>query len=80
MCQQQQYMENSQVFAKYREPDYASQYSPWSCDTIGSYIGSKEGKSKDSMERMVSHQSISNLILFSVCCGVKLDHFLKIQI
>lgn len=50
--EQQQYMENSQVFAKYREPDYASQYSPWSCDTIGSYIGSKEGKSKDSMERM----------------------------
>ncbi|XP_023860611.1 roquin-1-like isoform X2 [Salvelinus sp. IW2-2015] len=49
---QEQYMENSQVFAKYREPDYASQYSPWSCDTIGSYIGSKEGKSKDSMERI----------------------------
>ena len=75
VCQQQQYMENSQVFAKYREPDYASQYSPWSCDTIGSYIGSKEGKSKDTMERMVSHQSI---ILCSV--GVKLDHLIKFQI
>ncbi|XP_052331765.1 roquin-1-like [Oncorhynchus keta] len=50
--EQQQYLENSQAFSKYREPDYASQYSPWSCDTIGSYIGSKEGKSRDSMERM----------------------------
>uniref|UniRef100_A0AAZ3PKW7 RING-type E3 ubiquitin transferase n=1 Tax=Oncorhynchus tshawytscha TaxID=74940 RepID=A0AAZ3PKW7_ONCTS len=48
----QEYLENSQAFSKYREPDYASQYSPWSCDTIGSYIGSKEGKSRDSMERM----------------------------
>uniref|UniRef100_A0A674DX47 RING-type E3 ubiquitin transferase n=1 Tax=Salmo trutta TaxID=8032 RepID=A0A674DX47_SALTR len=48
----QEYLENSQAFSKYREPDYASQYSPWSCDTISSYIGSKEGKSRDSMERM----------------------------
>uniref|UniRef100_A0A8C1DW06 RING-type E3 ubiquitin transferase n=1 Tax=Cyprinus carpio carpio TaxID=630221 RepID=A0A8C1DW06_CYPCA len=30
-----------------REPDYAGQYSPWSCDTIGSYIGSKDAKPKD---------------------------------
>ncbi|XP_053346566.1 roquin-1 isoform X2 [Clarias gariepinus] len=30
-----------------REPDYAGQYSPWSCDTIGSYIGSKDPKPKD---------------------------------
>ncbi|CAB1314198.1 unnamed protein product, partial [Coregonus sp. 'balchen'] len=50
--EQQQYMENSQAFSKYREPDYASQYSPWSCDTIGSYIGSKEGKSKNNIEMM----------------------------
>uniref|UniRef100_A0A3P8XBU6 RING-type E3 ubiquitin transferase n=1 Tax=Esox lucius TaxID=8010 RepID=A0A3P8XBU6_ESOLU len=48
-----QYMEeNSQVLAKYREQGYASQYSPWSCDIIGSYMGSKEGKSKDNMEVM----------------------------
>ncbi|KAJ7993256.1 hypothetical protein DPEC_G00270560 [Dallia pectoralis] len=44
---QQQYMENSQALANYREPGYASQYSPWSCDVIGSYIGGKEGKSKE---------------------------------
>ncbi|KAL1023185.1 hypothetical protein UPYG_G00037420 [Umbra pygmaea] len=45
---QQQYMEeNSQAFEKYREPDYSNQYSPWSCDIIGSYMGSKDGKSKD---------------------------------
>uniref|UniRef100_A0A8C2JF85 RING-type E3 ubiquitin transferase n=1 Tax=Cyprinus carpio TaxID=7962 RepID=A0A8C2JF85_CYPCA len=30
-----------------REPDYTGQYSPWSCDTIGSYIGSKDAKPKD---------------------------------
>uniref|UniRef100_A0A4W5P5U0 RING-type E3 ubiquitin transferase n=1 Tax=Hucho hucho TaxID=62062 RepID=A0A4W5P5U0_9TELE len=46
------YTQEVRAFSKYREPDYASQYSPWSCDTIGSYIGSKEGKSRDSMERM----------------------------
>lgn len=34
---------------KPREPDYAGQYSPWSCETIGSYIGSKDAKPKDVM-------------------------------
>lgn len=41
--------ENAQAFGKCREPDYAGEYSPWSCDTIGSYIGTKEVKSKDVM-------------------------------
>ncbi|KAJ8395477.1 hypothetical protein AAFF_G00032110 [Aldrovandia affinis] len=46
----QEYMdENSQAFGKCREPEYAGQYSPWSCDTISSYIGSKDAKSKDVM-------------------------------
>lgn len=45
---------------KCREPDYAGQYSPWSCETIGSYIGSKDAKPKDvmvpgAMEMMVSN-------------------------
>ncbi|XP_056388011.1 roquin-1 isoform X1 [Hyla sarda] len=31
---------------KYKGNDY-SQYSPWSCDTIGSYIGTKDAKPKD---------------------------------
>lgn len=44
---------------KCREPDYAGQYSPWSCETIGSYIGTKDAKPKDvmgpgSMDMMVS--------------------------
>lgn len=44
---------------KCREPDYAGQYSPWSCETIGSYIGTKDAKPKDimvpgAMEMMVS--------------------------
>uniref|UniRef100_A0A6Q2Y2I0 RING-type E3 ubiquitin transferase n=1 Tax=Esox lucius TaxID=8010 RepID=A0A6Q2Y2I0_ESOLU len=41
--------DSSQAFGKSREPDYAGQYSPWSCDTIGSYIGSKDAKPKDVM-------------------------------
>ncbi|XP_018609108.2 roquin-1 isoform X2 [Scleropages formosus] len=41
--------ENSKAFGKCRESDYAGQYSPWSCDTIGSYIGTKDIKPKDVM-------------------------------
>ncbi|XP_021468683.2 roquin-1 [Oncorhynchus mykiss] len=41
--------ESSKAFGKCREPDYAGQYSPWSCDTIGSYIGTKDSKPKDVM-------------------------------
>uniref|UniRef100_A0A8C9VIE1 RING-type E3 ubiquitin transferase n=1 Tax=Scleropages formosus TaxID=113540 RepID=A0A8C9VIE1_SCLFO len=41
----EQYIEeNSKAFGKCRESDYAGQYSPWSCDTIGSYIGTKDIK------------------------------------
>ncbi|XP_072297541.1 roquin-1 [Eucyclogobius newberryi] len=41
--------ESSKTIMKCREPDYAGQYSPWSCDTIGSYIGTKDAKPKDVM-------------------------------
>ncbi|XP_071346508.1 roquin-1 isoform X1 [Trachinotus anak] len=41
--------ENSKTIVKCREPDYAGQYSPWSCETIGSYIGTKDVKPKDVM-------------------------------
>uniref|UniRef100_A0AAV2JPT8 Uncharacterized protein n=1 Tax=Knipowitschia caucasica TaxID=637954 RepID=A0AAV2JPT8_KNICA len=41
--------ESSKTLVKCREPDYAGQYSPWSCDTIGSYIGTKDAKPKDVM-------------------------------
>ncbi|XP_063096074.1 roquin-1 isoform X6 [Cavia porcellus] len=34
------------IAGKYKTNDY-SQYSPWSCDTIGSYIGTKDAKPKD---------------------------------
>ncbi|XP_056671545.1 roquin-1 isoform X3 [Monodelphis domestica] len=36
------------VAGKYKGNDY-SQYSPWSCDTIGSYIGTKDAKPKDAV-------------------------------
>ncbi|XP_066548570.1 roquin-1 isoform X2 [Amia ocellicauda] len=46
----QEYMDESPSgFGKRREPDYTTQYSPWSCETIGSYIGSKDVKPKDGM-------------------------------
>ncbi|CAL8370125.1 unnamed protein product [Boreogadus saida] len=38
--------DGSKAFGK---ADYAGQYSPWSCDTIGSYIGTKDAKPKDVM-------------------------------
>uniref|UniRef100_A0A667WCY0 RING-type E3 ubiquitin transferase n=1 Tax=Myripristis murdjan TaxID=586833 RepID=A0A667WCY0_9TELE len=41
--------DSSKAFGKCREPDYAGQFSPWSCDTIGSYIGTKDAKPKEVM-------------------------------
>ncbi|XP_019117662.1 roquin-1 isoform X2 [Larimichthys crocea] len=41
--------ESSKTMMKCRESDYAGQYSPWSCETIGSYIGTKDAKPKDVM-------------------------------
>uniref|UniRef100_A0A8C4DIV7 RING-type E3 ubiquitin transferase n=1 Tax=Dicentrarchus labrax TaxID=13489 RepID=A0A8C4DIV7_DICLA len=41
--------DSSKTIMKCREPDYAGQYSPWSCETIGSYIGTKDAKPKDVM-------------------------------
>ncbi|KAE8610354.1 hypothetical protein XENTR_v10012094 [Xenopus tropicalis] len=38
--------EELKVPGKFKGNDY-SQYSPWSCDTFGSYIGTKDNKSKD---------------------------------
>ncbi|TSS97522.1 Roquin-1 [Bagarius yarrelli] len=43
----QDYIEDGSKAFGTREPDYAVQYSPWSCDTIGSYISSKDPKPKD---------------------------------
>ncbi|XP_072275819.1 roquin-1 isoform X3 [Pyxicephalus adspersus] len=44
---QEEYLdEELKVSGKYKGNDY-SQYSPWSCDTIGSYIGTKDAKPKD---------------------------------
>ncbi|XP_030061224.1 roquin-1 isoform X2 [Microcaecilia unicolor] len=40
--------EDLKVAGKYKGNDY-SQYSPWSCDTIGSYIGTKDAKPKDAV-------------------------------
>ncbi|KAK1786727.1 hypothetical protein P4O66_017116 [Electrophorus voltai] len=45
----QEYIEDGSKPFGSREPDYAGQYSPWSCDTIGSYISSKDPKPKDAM-------------------------------
>uniref|UniRef100_A0A7N6B7V4 RING-type E3 ubiquitin transferase n=1 Tax=Anabas testudineus TaxID=64144 RepID=A0A7N6B7V4_ANATE len=41
--------ESSKTIVKCREADYTGQYSPWSCETIGSYIGTKDAKPKDVM-------------------------------
>ncbi|XP_068095186.1 roquin-1 isoform X2 [Hyperolius riggenbachi] len=44
---QEEYLDDElKVSGKYKGNDY-SQYSPWSCDTIGSYIGTKDAKPKD---------------------------------
>lgn len=71
--------ESSKTIMKCRESDYAGQYSPWSCETIGSYIGTKDAKLKDimvpgTMEMMVS----SGEILFTAiqCSSVCLSKVL----
>uniref|UniRef100_A0A8C1ID73 RING-type E3 ubiquitin transferase n=1 Tax=Cyprinus carpio TaxID=7962 RepID=A0A8C1ID73_CYPCA len=48
----QSHVNNSHSFGHFQEPDYTSSYSPWSCDTFGSYIGSKDIKSKEGMNSM----------------------------
>ncbi|XP_056303293.1 roquin-1a isoform X1 [Danio aesculapii] len=52
MRAQRDYIENTHGFGHFREPDYTASYSPWLCDTIGSYIGSKDMKSKEGMHSM----------------------------
>ncbi|KAM4727589.1 roquin-1 isoform 2-T2 [Anableps anableps] len=44
-----EYGDESSKPMKCREPDYAGQYSPWSCETIGSYISTKDAKPKNVM-------------------------------
>lgn len=44
--------DNSHSFGHFQEPDYTGSYSPWSCDTFGSYIGGKDIKSKEGMNAM----------------------------
>uniref|UniRef100_A0A9J7YKB3 RING-type E3 ubiquitin transferase n=1 Tax=Cyprinus carpio carpio TaxID=630221 RepID=A0A9J7YKB3_CYPCA len=46
------YPQDTRGFGHFQEPDYTSSYSPWSCDTFGSYIGSKDIKSKEGMNSM----------------------------
>lgn len=65
--------ESSKTIMKCRESDYAGQYSPWSCETIGSYIGTKDAKPKDvmvpgAMEMMVSSDddSVCNHVIISL--------------
>uniref|UniRef100_A0A669C3D7 RING-type E3 ubiquitin transferase n=1 Tax=Oreochromis niloticus TaxID=8128 RepID=A0A669C3D7_ORENI len=41
--------DNSKAIPKCRLANYPGQYSPWSCETIGSYIGTKDPKPKDVM-------------------------------
>ncbi|XP_030647541.1 roquin-1a [Chanos chanos] len=55
--------DNLQAFGNFREQDYAAQYSPWSCDTFGSYIGSKDVKSKDGMVSGSMEMNIDNKAL-----------------
>lgn len=50
---------------KCREPDYTVQYSPWSCDTIGSYIGTKDAKPKDVMVPGKMEMMVRNGFSFS---------------
>lgn len=66
--------ESSKTIMKCRESDYTGQYSPWSCETIGSYIGTKDAKPKDvmvpgAMEMMVSSDDsdicVRNVIKYS---------------
>lgn len=64
--------EGSKAFGK---SDYAGQYSPWSCDTIGSYIGTKDAKPKDvmapgAMEMMVGEFS------GRICCFLTLGNII----
>ncbi|XP_043555974.1 roquin-1-like isoform X3 [Chiloscyllium plagiosum] len=41
--------EDLKAVKKYKDHEYTAQYSPWSCDTIGSYIGSQNAQPKDVM-------------------------------
>ncbi len=64
--------DNSHSFGHVQEPDYSS-YSPWSCDTFGSYIGGKDIKSKEGKNAMGTvsfaclevHKGFSNSCIFT---------------
>lgn len=57
-----QYIEDGAKAFGTREPDYAGQYSPWSCDTIGSYIGSKDPKPKDGVSAGAVEMMVRRLL------------------
>ncbi len=65
--------DNSHSFGHFQEPDYSSSYSPWSCDTFGSYIGGKDMKSKEGKNAMGTvsfaclevHKGFSNSCIFT---------------
>lgn len=72
--------DGSKPMMKFREPDYAGQYSPWSCETIGSYIGTKDAKPKDvmvtvAMDMMVRADTDLNAPIVNIrdgkCCILK---------
>ncbi|XP_038145249.1 roquin-1 isoform X1 [Cyprinodon tularosa] len=44
-----EYDDSSKGMVKCRDSNYAGQYSPWSCETIGSYINTKDAKPKNVM-------------------------------
>ncbi|KAM4551463.1 roquin-1 isoform 1-T1 [Odontesthes bonariensis] len=41
--------DSSKTLVKCRDLEYTGQYSPWSCETISRYIGTKDAKPKDVM-------------------------------
>lgn len=59
--------DNSYGFGHFREPEYTTSYSPWSCDTFGSYIGSKDMKSKDGMSSVEVSSCSAGLYEYGVC-------------
>lgn len=69
--------ESSKNIMKCREPDYAGQYSPWSCETIGSYIGSKDAKPKDVMVSGAMEMMVMNWWIFQHSVSAEKSAFSK---
>ncbi|XP_067884469.1 roquin-1-like isoform X4 [Heterodontus francisci] len=58
--------EDLKAVKKYKDHEYTAQYSPWSCDTIGSYIGSQNTQAKDIMTSSGMEMNVRH-ILASLC-------------